>query len=61
LSGVPTIVLWHHWSSKPSAAQTRLAVAGINGATPEQAVDQVQVHYYNTRATFKRMRSGKKP
>jgi hypothetical protein len=28
----------------------------INGATPEKAVEHVQVAYYNSRPTFERMR-----
>jgi hypothetical protein len=32
----------------------------IKGATPEQAVEQVQVHYHNARPTFERTRGGKK-
>lgn len=29
----------------------------ITGATPEHAVEQVRVHYYNTRPAFERMRA----
>jgi hypothetical protein len=32
----------------------------IGGATPEQAVEQVQVHYYNTRPAFGRMAGRRK-